>query len=378
MEHQHRNKRTETLFYATLRHAFWGDPLPSATKEEWRLVLVEAVRQATTGVVGNALLESEAALEKKDAMEMLQRYVTIQRTNARLNKQLQAFVEIMKRLEIAFIVVKGQIVARTYPFPGLRQCGDIDLYCPPEAYEKAVEVLPQALGIHWKDENDEAEKGEGKHVSFVLGGVVYELHNRLADQYYPPHQRFLDELIARGASQGYTADVLSTAVPTLPPTLHALYIFIHIFGHYLRGGIGMRQLCDLALWIHGYRDKGFDARLFVDYLQRLGLRRAFAAFGWIMVHRLGLPEEDLPVRLTRMARRRGQRIEGEIFLGGNFGQSMSRRVNHPGLLHSLESALLLLRKVAFELPLAPMEMLCLLPDALGYHIRTWRKRLWSK
>lgn len=368
MKTRKRNKRTEDLFFAALRSALWaGTPLPAGTSAEWEAVCVEAHRQAVIGLVTEALLNHKVKMGRKASMAAFSSYVKIQRTNAYIDRELLDFTERIASLGIRFVVVKGQVAARAYPDPSVRQPGDIDLYLDADNYRKAVRLLPAELGIRFLETTEARESG--LHTNFFRNDVNYEVHYHLARFYYPPHDRFFEALLSEGFRTPVTEDVQGKPVPTLPPALHTLYLFVHIFGHYLREGIGLRQLCDLVLWLYRYKDDEAFRQTLLDSLHGIGLTRAFSAFGWVMVERLGLPEEVLPLPLTAADRRRGQRIERDLLAAGNFGIHQTRRVHGAGLAHSLESGWILLRKAVLNFPIAPMEFLCIFPRVGWEHVR---------
>lgn len=69
-------------------------------------------------------------------------------------------------------------------------------------------------------------------------------------------QCYWDEMIDR-----YLEDVLDhveingASVPTLPPTINAIYLFIHIYHHFLKEGIALRQFIDWMMFLEVKHDE---------------------------------------------------------------------------------------------------------------------------
>ena len=68
---------------------------------------------------------------------------------------------------------------------------------------------------------------------------------------------------------------------------------MHAFVHFLNSGIGLRQVCDWTRLL-ATRHEDIDKLLLEKYFRKVGLLRAAKAFGYIAVHYLGLPEDNLP------------------------------------------------------------------------------------
>ena len=69
----------------------------------------------------------------------------------------------------------------------------------------------------------------------------------------------------------------------------------------------------------------------------MGFRRAFGAVGWILVHRLGLPEEEFPLPLPAKAQRYEKAILDIVFNGGNFGKYISQTAVRSGMRYNIEA-----------------------------------------
>ena len=111
------------------------------------------------------------------------------------------------------------------------------------------------------------------------------LHKRL--------QRIIDEEFASG--KPFFVEIGEERIETVPPTLSVLHQIIHISRHLLEAGIGLRQICDLVLYLDRYYDK-IDRDKLNTYLEDLQLTAVAGSLGFIMVNHLGLEEGKLPFK----------------------------------------------------------------------------------
>jgi len=339
--------------FALLRAEMWQEPELACTlsAEEWGSVVDEAQRQAVAGLAISSLVRFNVALKKPGVLLTLAK---IQKRNADLNAHVAAFSNFLRSEGVPFVVVKGQVVGKEYPHPEVRISGDIDFYCAGEAFAKAKTLIENYLKKEIEEEHS------GKHVSFTYNTVVYELHSMLSEFAYKPYQDYLNRITAEDVGTSTTTvEINGVAVPTLSPTMNALYIFVHIYYHLLASGVGLRQLCDLAMFIHGHHAEIDKAQL-DEWLGGLGLRKAYTAMGAALVEALGLPEAEFPFALTQKDRKRGGKILRNMLHMGNFGRA-ARKTQKMGLLHSMETGWISLRQCLRFYSLCPKEALRRVP-----------------
>ena len=99
------------------------------------------------------------------------------------------------------------------------------------------------------------------------------------------------EKLLRQDKKTYVA-VEGTEIPTLSPTLHTLYVFLHLYHHLLELGIGLRQFCDWAVMLHDCKEN-IDQEQLRQHLGMLGMLKAYRACGSILTEYLGFrPNTD--------------------------------------------------------------------------------------
>lgn len=269
--------------------------------------------------------------------------VAVAQGNRRLNAAVRALGRSFEENSVSYAVVKGQVVASLYPNPLLRQSGDIDFYCDNENIDRAKEILSREWGVVFDDTDSD------KHLHFDKKGVTFEMHFSLTSFYSKRKNGYWEQLLRE--DKGTEVSLDGQPVKTLSPTLHTLYVFLHLYHHLMELGVGLRQFCDLAVMLHAYNTE-IDHDALRLHLERLGMERAFRTCGSILVQRLGLPAEEFPYALTDKERRYGDKILDVVFYRGNMGHYNKCSGFH-GWRHNIESTGIKISHFMKFMPLAP-------------------------
>lgn len=356
------------LLFRLLCNALWDERYCEAISEkEFLGVLSIAEHQTIFGLVFDALKEAQVA-DMEDKMPIYEAIGTleqIKQQNKLCNKELVDFVRLCDENGLGYIVVKGQTIESLYPNRGLRQSGDTDFLIKKQQYA----LFGKALEIELPEKLSEKEFG------FERKGLQYELHTDLIEFATKRHQEVWDELIAKEWGQEYYVEIEGVKVRTLSPTLNAAYIFIHLFFHFIREGVSLRQLCDWAMVLHHYKDE-INRDELLQILNDLDLCEAYCAFGTILVDKLGLPVSELPVPINDEARKWQEKILNDIFRGGNFGKN-----NHKARFswkYKVETFNVALRNSFKYYCLCPSEVGGMIPRLVKGNARIWLKALFNK
>ena len=314
------------LFFTLLRAGLNGTPLASFPKLEgrqWAAILDQARKQTVVGLLyqGISQLPEGYPVPHNLLFVLIAEIGQLEKESRKVQQTAAALTAEFEAQGLHPLVMKGPAVAAFYDQPLLRECGDIDLYFPPEEFDKAVsmagDVTPAPDGsVHYKRE-----------------GIDIDQH-RL---YFDCHSRKL---------------------PTVPsPEATLLMLSAHILKHCMGVGIGLRQLCDLAMAYKRlsvppedlrrcFRDAGLERwnRLLFSFLhQYLGAEPLYDT--------LPSPEPLLKIVLE----------------GGNFGhhsQAREASLYKSPLRRKLGTAGLFLRRIPFSLRYAKKELVPMLGELL--------------
>ncbi len=314
----------------------WDIDSDTATK-----VLYEAERQTVVGVAFDEMCNGGAKFGPDDVFYHVGLNQQIMWWNARVNEVLKELATLLNSHGIRYAVVKGQVAALNYPKPLLRQSGDVDFYCDESNYLRAKELIGKEWGVALN-----GDETHHHHIEFDYKDVSFELHHSLVKLYQNRKNDYWRELCQQPFDQVYVDGV---PISTLSPTLHALYIFLHLYHHLLELGVGLRQFCDLAMALHRqHTDIDYDALR--RHLRVLGLERAYVACGAILVDGLGLTEQELGATPSAADRRYGKRMLEVTAYRGNFGH-FNKTGGFRGWKHKIESTCI---KTAHYLKFAPL------------------------
>lgn len=329
------NENTVREFLSLIRFGLWGNTVPAAghamqtsvarnpgndnARPDWKGILFLARKQALLPLLydGMEYLPEDKRLQGHALMQLIAYVDKVENHNRALD---EAAVEISSRLAaegIRSVLLKGQGNAVLYRNPLHRQCGDIDLYVGAANYEKAVGIIRG-----WKEISNEKPESV-KHVGFNYRDMVLELHR---EAYFFPDKRsnrlyrpWETEELNKDECHAILGEGRHAGKVTVPPVdFNLFYIFAHAFTHFMQSGLGLRQLCDLAVFIHRHHDE-FDIEALQSRLKTFRLEKEWKLFICFLVEILGLPAEEAPLydgRLGVMARR----MLGRILADGNFGQ----------------------------------------------------------
>lgn len=172
-------------------------------------------------------------------------------------------------------VIKGIVCRALYPRPEQRPSADEDLLVTREDYPRLSEAL-LARGLHV--DGDPAPDADEITYRDESRGLFLEIHRQLfsedSDAYGDCNAPF-----AGAARRGVTVQIQGTEIRTLAPGDHMLYLICHAYKHFLHGGVGIRQICDMGLFAQRYGAET-DWRHVVSACETLHIRRfAEALFG---------------------------------------------------------------------------------------------------
>ncbi len=245
-------------------------------------------------------------------------------THVQINRCLANVVTELRNGSVEPVLLKGQGLARNYLQPLLRECGDIDLYVGQEQYQRACEIIN---GMATEKEIAEAESLV-LHYHIHLGKMLIEIHPISARCFNKKANALYQALANKGLSNNLVPMVFEgVKVNTPSDSFNAFYIFFHMQRHFLRGGIGLRQMCDWIRFLHTHAST-IDPSFFESTLDALELRTLWNLFASIAVDYLGLPAEEMPFYQPGLKKEAEQVLEF-IFKEGNFGYYREDTSNRP-------------------------------------------------
>lgn len=319
------------LFFNILKSALWGygDTLDTSTlpRNDVMATLRVAKSQTVLGMVANEVLKTSSlsSLLADEDKAGLKRFVMSNvATGQMLNNALVNIVQELRKHEIDPVLLKGQGIAKYYPVPELRQCGDIDIYVGQEKFTKACEVI----GAMSTPEDHQGDIPSLKHFHTRIGNAFIEIH-RYTDVYYPKRlNRVYQKISDDGMSSGLVPlDFSGVSVLSPSVNFNVFFIFNHFWHHFIADGVGIRQICDWVLLLHHNYGK-IDLQYLESVLNQMGLMKQWKVFGCIAVDVLGLPRKEMPF-YDNQYQKLSVKVLDLIMLEGNFGKENLKGYKRP-------------------------------------------------
>ena len=331
-----------------------GKPIKTVpTRSDILQVIRLSFAHTVLGIVGNVIITDEnlsSYLKEKELAHIRKLVMSVVSVSFAWNCAARNIVKEMRENGIEPILLKGQGIAQYYPNPDFRQSGDIDIYLGEQNFEKGCEVIKSFASA----EDRRTVKQTKKHLQIYKGKVPIELHC-YSDIYFPKKlDRIYQEISNEGiAKSPIEVELAGYTVNTPSLNFNVFYIFNHLWHHFIYEGVGLRQICDLCVLLHR-----FHGQIDYDYLQRtlkrMGLMKPWKIFGYIVVDKLGLPEDEYPF-YDKNNRRIKEKVYRIVMQEGIFGHENNKGHNPPkgylvGKMHSVAFITIRNMRILFLFP----------------------------
>ena len=313
----------EELFLKLLSCALHSE-LPEARdftgleEASWRRIHRLAVSHAVPAFVGDRILTlPKEALPNRDMRLMIFSEIELtRRGNAYLTKALGQLQKTYEAAGLPFILLKGLSLGCFYPDATLRSGGDLDILFHSDAdYERGNELLRKAG--HKLHDDSEVRYG---HTAFTYGRTIVENHARAVFFDHKRHNRHFDALVQEAISSGsliiqHHGDY---TIKTLPHELNVVYIFIHLFFHWLHWGVGFRQYSDWLLMMTKLKGQ-LDEEKILSMAKDLDILYPMQLFAQAAIRYLRVSPEIFPFPLLSEDDPHTEQIIRDVIHSGNFG-----------------------------------------------------------
>lgn len=312
------NKTEQVLLDLLANNLFGAGKSIDAVSVDWRLVWYEAYMQ---GVSLTAFADfSEELTACADFSGIRKNLQSRMSDNLAVNKAHIKIHQILTDEKIPYVILKGLASALYYPDFLLRSMGDVDFLVGKNDLERTCAVLEQNGFVA-------SDKSHGDHLVYSDGVCRYELHTEPAGM--PKGEA--GELV-----KGYLTDILETA--ELQNTLfgkvyvpsdfhHGLIILLHTCHHLTSSGVGLRHLCDWAVFVNSVSDDEFF-ELFQEKLKSIGLWTFARVLTRVCEKYLSCPAKAWVDEVDEAL---VDALAKDIFEGGNLGQKSDDR-SHEAML----------------------------------------------
>lgn len=163
--------------------------------------------------------------------------------NEQINSSQREVLRWLQEKNITSVILKGTSVAGYYLCPEIRCLGDIDLLVSKDNLGKVSELLcSNGYKLH--------EQDHGFHLSFKKGEVLVEVHYAVSEIPESACSERIQQIANSFLEDVATKNLNGDIFPVLSETNQALMLLMHMERHMMAEGIGLRQLCDWAVYIN--------------------------------------------------------------------------------------------------------------------------------
>lgn len=238
-------KKTDLIFLKAVSNGLDRQIMenPGLTEKEWEEILNLSVGQSLMPLVFEAVYPFLS-----ETLEKRYRSAAI----TWIMKQAQATDEFLRTCRslqekgIEPLVFKGIVCRNAYSLPDWRVSGDEDIYVPRDQYICLHSALRE-LGYTGREPNFRSEHEtvyHGKALDIEGHWDLFPHETRLWDQ--------INTLTEDMMRRAVFTEIDGSRILTPEPTDHMVYLLLHTMKHFSLSGVGIRQICDIAVWSRAY------------------------------------------------------------------------------------------------------------------------------
>ena len=280
---------------------------------QWEDLWQEAQLQSVSTLVYSGAtklgIEDETS-KKKSALQLLRN------SNSFMNHIKIA--TILNNAGIDYLILKGVISASHYPDPYIRPMGDTDVLVKKEDFETAKNLFIEN-GLK-TNKGDAVIDEQHHHIDFIFNKQRVELHYALPGIPKNIMTEKIHTLTDNVFEEAKYYDTIYGKIKGPADFHHGLIMLLHMQEHMQKGGMGLRHLCDWAVFVNSFTEEEFK-NIFEEKLKSIGLWH-FACLLSQTSSFLGLPQKQWMGNDGEVS----EKLLEDIISCGNFGRKDIKRV----------------------------------------------------
>lgn len=254
----------QCLFFRYIRMGLWkkGEAYPGKplSTEEWEELFRMAHCQAVTGLLIDGVALDTQRPEQTVWDTWVAHLFFLERANRYIAQRGEAWMEKLAKASIPATLFKGSSVASWYPEPWHRSHGDVDIVIT-DGWERLEALLEEEGYTLYRSQEDE---------------IVLEEKNCLLVEFHRHWEYLYNPLTNRRLQQ-----ICRSAQPD-DKEVYFVCLLLHIQRHILTYGVGLKQICDVAVML---QRASLDLEKVASFLRSLHADRFCSLlFGFISVY----------------------------------------------------------------------------------------------
>ena len=287
---------------------------------DWQNVIRYSREQSVLPLIGCACLHDPDIACPEELREQL--IDSVREASGRNLVRRLRVMQLLAQMEAEGLnvrLLKGYAVADCYRYPECRDSTDIDILISREQ-EPQVHAFLKKQGFQITPRGKTEHHAVGLHPKLGKVEVHVELYN---------------ELVTDAWFQGVGREALVTEAPvvvsrngesyqTLGYTDHALFLTLHMVKHFIRSGMSVRMMIDVAQFFAAYKDR-IDAERYWHVLKTLNYETLLCCVFGIMLDTGCFTRSDFPMLPGECPYGRSW-ILRDLETGGNMGIKENERI----------------------------------------------------
>lgn len=288
---------------------------------EWQIVARESLAQTVHMIAFQSAKQYKKYIPQDIYSKWEKYFYKAYQTNMRVWQAQADMADIMDSHSFAYVVIKGESSAAYYNNPEFRVLGDVDFLID-TARQTEVENALTATGY---------QRDSTAHIShriFYKTGAHLEMHYQVPGIPVGDKGEKVREFL-RAATNGIIKNggISRFIAPT--DVNHGLIILLHMQHHNLNDGLGLRHLCDWAVFVQKTKNEPFWKERLLPLMQDIGILK-YASVATKLCHKyLGI---DCPEWTADADDILCDELLNDVFLSGNFGRKNNERARSGALI----------------------------------------------
>ena len=310
---------TQRTIFGLLSQTLFGTAYTPEPDVDWTEVFRESEYQAVRlqTFANHHLIPDIPDTLRADIRQYIMRAML---KDARIHAQHTLLHKLLTEQGIAYSVLKGASSAYYYPNTLTRAMGDVDFYVDPSDVERVSEIFRRE---GFTVEDYDRENPAKYHVGLRKEDIHMEMHYRFPGL---PDQAVGRSILSYLEGIRENAALIETRTVTcmIPSRLHhGMIMLMHLQHHLLCEGIGLRHLCDWAVFVNTFSEEEVERELRTP-LEVVGLWRFARMLSLASALYIGLPLQSW-MRESQEEDEIAHALMADILQGGNFGIKDRRR-----------------------------------------------------
>lgn len=296
-----------------VRYQLFGGEKPTVPDSDILEIMEEAKLQTVFPTVFPFLQNALKAMLPEQFIKEREYFFTHVMSNTNNFQEHGELHRLMKTNGIAYSTLKGIASAYYYPDPSLREMGDVDFLVYQKDFQRAAQVVSDS-GFTFDHGGD-----DGIHMAFTRYPLsTWEMHRCVNGVPGGDVGRLIQKEIDTIISSAERITLEDTVCFIPDPFHHGLIMLLHMISHMTSEGIGLRHLCDWAVFVNSLQEGEF-AKLFSEKLRSFGIWRFAQTMTLVCERYLGIRHQEW-AETCRMTDAQLEEVIADIYSGGNFGK----------------------------------------------------------